>query len=374
MKMIYADNAATTKLDIDAFEAMEPYFLDDYGNASQSYSFAQKSKKALKEARTIIAECINASPEEIYFTSGGTEGDNWAIKGGIFSSDAKVKIITSKIEHHAILNSCKFVEAFGIPTVYLDVTRQGVVEPSKLESIITNDTKLVSIMYANNEIGSIQPIKELCEIAHKNGALFHTDAVQAVGHINIDVKELGVDLMSASAHKFNGPKGVGFMYIKKGTIIQSYVNGGGQESTLRAGTENVAAAIGMAVALKKNINTMFKNTEHIKFLEEQLIEQLTAANIDFIRNGSDNRIPGNISLSFKNADGEAILHRLDLMGICISTGAACDNNYTQISHVIKAIGLTSDYAVGTIRISIGKENTKEDIDAIFRALSAIFQC
>lgn len=254
------------------------------------------------------------------------------------------------------------------------MTRQGVVEPSKLESIITNDTKLVSIMYANNEIGSIQPIKELCEIAHKNGALFHTDAVQAVGHINIDVKELGVDLMSASAHKFNGPKGVGFMYIKKGTIIQSYVNGGGQESTLRAGTENVAAAIGMAVALKKNINTMFKNTEHIKFLEEQLIEQLTAANIDFIRNGSDNRIPGNISLSFKNADGEAILHRLDLMGICISTGAACDNNYTQISHVIKAIGLTSDYAVGTIRISIGKENTKEDIDAIFRALSAIFQC
>ena len=369
-RFIYADNAATTQLDIDAFEAMKPYLLDEYGNASQPYSFARKPKKALREARTIIAECINASPEEIYFTSGGTESDNWAIKG-IALNGAAAQIITSQIEHHAILNSCRAVEAIGIPVIYLSVTKQGVVEPAILESAITNSTKLVSVMYANNEIGSIQPIKELCEIAHNNGALFHTDAVQAVGHIHIDVKELGVDLLSASAHKFNGPKGIGFLYVKKGTAIQPYANGGSQELSLRAGTENIAAIIGMAVALKKNCERIHKTNNHLSNLESELLRLLEEYNISFIRNGAESHLAGNISLSFPGKDGEAIMHILDLHGICISTGAACDSVNTEVSHVLQAINLPEEYAKGTVRISLGRNNTSEDVQFIANSLRQI---
>lgn len=369
-RFIYADNAATTKLDIDAFEAMKPYLLDEYGNASQPYSFARQPKKALKEARTIIAKCINASPGEIYFTSGGTESDNWAIKGITFNN-VKAQIITSQIEHHAILNSCKVAEMIGFPVTYLSVTRQGVVEPAELESVITNATKLVSVMYANNEIGSIQPIKELCDIAHKNGVLFHTDAVQAVGHIHIDVKELGVNLLSASAHKFNGPKGVGFLYIKNGTPIQPYANGGSQESSLRAGTENIASIIGMAVALKKNCEQINKMSRHLTNLEAELLHLLKAYNVPFIRNGADNHLAGNISLSFPGKDGEAIMHILDLHGICVSTGAACDSVNTEVSHVLQAIGLQEKYAKGTIRVSLGRNNTSEEVQHIANSLRQI---
>lgn len=369
-QFIYANNAATTKLDIDAFEAMKPYLLDEYGNASQPYSFARQPKKALKKARKIIAECINASPEEIYFTSGGTESDNWAIKG-IALDGAATQIITSQIEHHAILNSCKAVEMIGIPVTYLSVTKQGVVEPTELESVITNSAKLVSVMYANNEIGSIQPIKELCEIAHKSGALFHTDAVQAVGHTHIDVKELGVDLLSASAHKFNGPKGVGFLYVKKGTPICPYTNGGSQEASLRAGTENIAAIVGMAVALKKNCEQIDQMNKHLTDLESKLLSILKTYNVPFIRNGADNHLAGNISLSFPGKDGEAIMHILDLHGICVSTGAACDTVNTEVSHVLKAIGLQEKYAKGTIRISLGKNNTSEDVQHIADSLRRI---
>lgn len=369
-QFIYADNAATTKLDIDAFEAMKPYLLDEYGNASQLYSFARQPKKALNKARTIIAECINASPKEIYFTSGGTESDNWAIKG-IALNGTVAQIITSQIEHHAILNSCKTAEMMGILVTYLSVTKQGVVDPVVLKSAITNSTKLVSIMYANNEIGSVQPIKELCEIAHNNGALFHTDAVQAVGHIRIDVKELGVDLLSASAHKFNGPKGVGFLYIKNGTPIQPYANGGSQESSLRAGTENIASIVGMAVALKKNCEQIDQINNHLTSLESELLRLLREYNIPFIRNGSENHIAGNLSLSFPNKDGEAIMHILDLHGICVSTGAACDSVNTEISHVLKAIGLQDNYAKGTIRISLGKNNTGKDVQLIVDSLRQI---
>lgn len=369
-QFIYADNAATTKLDIDAFEAMKPYLLDEYGNASQHYAFARKPKMALKEARTIIAECINASPEEIYFTSGGTESDNWAVKGTALSG-INASIITSKIEHHAILNSCRAVEMIGIPVIYLNVTKQGVVEPTELESAITSSTKLVSVMYANNEIGSIQPIKELCEIAHKNGALFHTDAVQAVGHIYIDVKELGVDLLSASAHKFNGPKGIGFLYVKNGTQIQPYANGGSQESSLRAGTENIAAIIGMAVALKKNCEQINQMNKHLANLESKLLRLLGEYNIEFVHNGAENHLVGNLSLSFPGKDGEAIMHILDLQGICISTGAACDSVNTEVSHVLQAIGLQEKYAKGTIRISLGRNNTSEDVQHIADSLRQI---
>ena len=368
--IIYADNAATTQLDIDAFEAMKPYLLNEYCNASQPYSFARKPKQALKEARITIAKCINASPEEIYFTSGGTESDNWAIKAIAMNGEIG-KILTSKIEHHAILNSCKSVETQGICVEYLDVSNTGVLEPTTLAGAITDSTKLVSVMYANNEIGSIQPIKELCEIAHRNGALFHTDAVQAVGHVTIDVKELGIDLLSASAHKFNGPKGIGFLYIKKGTPVQAYADGGSQEFSLRAGTENVASIVGMATALKKNCDSITESEKHLNELEEHFLNMLSNLNVDFIRNGSKKHIPGNISLSFHNADGEAILHRLDLKGICISTGAACNSVKTEVSHVLQAISLPIEYAKGTVRISLGKNNTTSDVETIANTLKWI---
>ena len=369
-RFIYADNAATTKLDIDAFEAMKPYLLDEYGNASQPYSFARKPKQALKEAREIIAQCINAEPDEIYFTSGGTESDNWAIKGVALSDPGKHTIITSQIEHHAILRACADIEKLGYPMVYLPVTTEGVVTPESLRSVITSNTHLVSVMYANNEIGTIEPIKELCEIAHTNGALFHTDAVQAVGHVQIDVKALGIDMLSASAHKFNGPKGIGFLYIKKGTPINSYASGGAQEFGMRAGTENIASIVGMAVALKKNYDNLEVNTSHVLKLERTLLDTLANANVDCIRNGQ-NMLPGIISLSFPEFEGETIMHRLDFMRIQVSTGSACDSVNTQISHVLKALELSDDVAKGTIRISIGKYNTEEDIEAIAEALIKI---
>ncbi len=371
-QFIYADNAATTKLDIDAFEAMKPFLLDEYGNASQPYSFARKPKQALKEARAIIAQCINAEPEEIYFTSGGTESDNWAIKGVAFADDEKHTIMTSQIEHHAILRACEDVEKLGYPVILLPVSKEGVITPDALNSAITSDTRLISVMYANNEIGTVEPVKELCEIAHRNGALFHTDAVQAVGHIEIDVKELGVDMLSASAHKFNGPKGIGFLYIKKGTPINSYASGGAQEFDMRAGTENLASIVGMAVALKKNCERIHEITKHLWACENLLIEKLKTAGIDFVRNGSDNHVPGNISLSFRSADGETLLHRLDLMGICVSTGAACDSINTRVSHVLRAISTNEEYVEGTIRISLGKHNTLLEVESIVASIIKIF--
>ena len=369
--MIYEDNAATTKLDIDAFEAMKPYLLSEYGNVSQPYSFSRVTKKALKEARQTIADCINAYPDEIYFTSGGTESDNWAIKGVAFSDVNKNAVITSAIEHHAVLRSCEDIERLGFPVTYLTPDLDGVIYPETLKKIITQNTKLVSIMLSNNEIGTIEPIKELANVAHENDALFHTDAVQALGHIKVDVKDLGVDLLSASAHKFNGPKGIGFLYIKNGVEISSFVSGGSQEKGKRAGTENVASIVGMAIALKKNCDNLKHNQNHIHSLEKILLERLKAARIEFVRNGSDNTVPGNVSLSFPGFDGETLFHRLDLMGIQISTGSACDNINTQISHVLQAIQADDSIAKGTIRISLGKDNTEEDIYAIVDALTKI---
>lgn len=374
-RMIYADNAATTKLDGDAFEAMRPYLLDDYANASQPYFFSRKAKQALKNARSIIAECIGAEPEEIFFTSGGTESDNWAIKCFGCTGDIR-RIVTSSVEHHAILHAC---EATGYNVQYLPVDNYGMVFGETLkDSLERGDlptpsclSTLVSIMLVNNEIGTIEPIKELASIAHKYGAYFHTDAVQAVGHIPIDVKKLGVDMLSASAHKFNGPKGIGFLYVRKGTIITPYENGGSQERGMRAGTENIAAIVAMAVALKKNCGKLIETEAHLYGLEKRLLQLLQNAEIPFLRNGYMKHAPGNISISIKNANGEMLLHRLDLMGICVSTGSACDSKNTQISHVIKAIGIPEEYAKGTIRISLGKDNTVEDVDEIAKAIIKI---
>lgn len=370
--MIYADNAATTKLDIDALDAMLPWLQEKYGNASQPYSFARGPKKALGEARAMIAMCIGANPEEIFFTSGGTESDNWAIKGMLQYADQRV-IITSQIEHHAILHACEATERLGYPVIYLPVNSKGIVTPDTLTKSITRNTKLVSVMLVNNEIGSIQPITELANIAHDHSALFHTDAVQAIGHIPVNVKALGVDMLSASAHKFNGPKGIGFLYIRKGTPIQPFVDGGSQEFGMRAGTENVASIVGMATALKKNCDHLAETGQKLRTLEQTFIETLQKANVDFIRNGSDDRVPGNVSISIRDASGEMLLHRLDLKGISISTGSACDSVSTKISHVIQAIGVPKEYAEGTIRVSFGRDNQIEDAVQIASCIIDILQ-
>ena len=370
-RFIYADNAATTQLDMDAFEAMKPYLLGEYGNASQPYSFARTAKKALKASRETIAQCIGADPEEIFFTSGGTESNNWAIKGTAFSGSTKHAFITSVIEHHAILRPCADIERMGYPVSYLPVDCTGTVNVGTLSEYINSNTRLVSIMTANNEIGSIQDISALAAIAHSCGAIFHTDAVQAVGHIEIDVNLLGVDMLSASAHKFNGPKGIGFLYVRKGTPLMPYASGGGQEHHMRAGTENVASIVGMATALKKNVAAMKDTASHLALLENRLLEGLSNANIRFSRNGSEVHIPGNLSLSFPGYSGEALLHRLDLMGIYVSTGSACNSTETQVSHVLKAIDLDEAEAKGTIRLSFGRDNIENDIDVIVDALQKI---
>lgn len=366
-KHIYADYAATSPLSHKAYEAMLPYLLNDYGNASQPYAFARKPKKAIQEARATIADCIGALPEEIFFTSCGTESNNWAIQGA-YRQDKY--IVTSAIEHHSILSPST---TLGNATV-VPVSGDGVVLDNCYENALREKQDgLASIMFSNNEIGTIEPIAELADMAHHHKWLFHTDAVQAVGHTPIDVHELGIDMLSASAHKFNGPKGIGFLYIKKGIEWPSLLLGGSQESNHRAGTENVASVVGMAVALSENVDSLESNVNHISSLELQLLMGLTDANISFKRNGCSKHIAGNLSLSFPEKDGEAILHRLDLLGISISTGSACDSKNTQISHVLYAIGLEERYAKGTIRISLGHQNTEQDVQTIIAALKRIIK-
>ena len=371
--MIYADHAATTQLDMEAYQAMQPYLLGEYGNASQPYSFARSAKKALRTARAEIADCIHALPEEIYFTSGGTESDNWAIKGTVSHIGQRTEIVTSSIEHHAVLRTCESLKRVGISVSVLSADGKGVVQPQTLSAAIGRQTRLVSVMFANNEVGTVQPIGTLCEIAHANGALFHTDAVQAVGHLPVDARSLGVDLLSASAHKFYGPKGIGFLYIRKGTEIEPLLNGGAQEFGLRSGTENVASIVGMATALRKSCATMQEETARLYAIEQAFLAALQSEGLDFIRNGHPAHIPGNVSVSFRGAMGETLLHRLDLMGIIVSTGSACDSKNTQISHVLKAMEIPESYALGTIRVSFGRENNVEDAEIIAKAIGEIIR-
>lgn len=367
---VYADNAATTRLSNKAFECMLPYLQNEYGNASQLYSFARSPKKALKEARQVIANCIGAQPSEIFFTSCGTESDNWVINGAV---QQHLPIVTSSIEHHAILRPCESAKRCGCSVSLLPVTKEGIVLSSSVKEVVHSSCGLLSVMYANNEIGTIQPIKELATIAHENGWLMHTDAVQAIGHTRINVRELGVDMLSASAHKFNGPKGIGFLYIKEGVNWPALIKGGTQENGLRAGTENVASIVGMATALEENVISICENESHLAHLEEILISNLSRSGIAFYRNGAENHIKGNVSLSFPNRSGESIMHRLDLKGICVSTGSACDSKDTQISHVLKAIGLEEMLAKGTIRISLSKYNTEHDMMKIVQVLVGILK-
>lgn len=368
---VYADNAATSQLSPMALEAMLPWLKEEYANASQPYTFSRKPKKAIAEARAIIADCIGASPEEVIFTSCGTESNNWVIQRALINHRRR-GIITSAIEHHAALRACEAVERYnGIKVDYLPVQNDGTISAESLRDVVSHSIGMVSIMTANNEIGTIQPVRDLAEISHSKGCLFHTDAVQAIGHIPINVKETDVDFLSASAHKFNGPKGIGFLFVKKGVDLPPLICGGRQEFGSRAGTENVASIVGMAAALAENISELDNNIRHISDLESLLLHRIEEVGVCYHRNGSKNHIPGNISLSFRGFEGEAMLHRLDLQGICISTGSACDSKDTKVSHVLKAIGLDSELAKGTIRISLGKNNTQEDVIQIADAINRI---
>ena len=371
--MIYADHAATTAMSSVAYEAMLPWLQNRYGNPSTLYSLARDPRKAVAHSRKVIAAAINADPSEIFFTSGGTEADNWALKGTMFQHNRGKGVITSAIEHHAILHSCAALERMGYAVNTLRVDQMGIVQAEALQSALTDDILLVSIMLANNEIGTVEPVAQLAEIAHQGGVLFHTDAVQAIGHIPVDVRALQVDMLSASAHKFNGPKGIGFLYVRKGVHLLPLLDGGGQEHGMRAGTENVAGIVGMAIALHEHVEHLAQETEYLKALSGRLIDQLRSKGLDFRTNGSHNRIPGSLSLSFKNADGEMLLHRLDLMGTAVATGSACNSKDTVLSHVIRAIKVPQEYAHGTIRITLGMDNTTEQVDKIAQQIATILK-
>ncbi len=371
MTMIYADHAATTALSPVAYEAMLPWLLDKYANPSTLYSLAREPRKAIANSRGIIAAAIHADPSEIFFTSGGTEADNWALKGTLFQHNRGKGMITSAIEHHAILNSCAALERMGYTVEKLSVDQCGIVHVEALKTGLTDNISLVSIMLANNEIGTIEPVEELARIAHQAGALFHTDAVQAIGHIPVDVKALQTDMLSASAHKFNGPKGVGFLYVRRGVNLLPLLDGGGQERGMRAGTENVAGIVGMAAALQEHIDHMEHEASYLNELSDLLVRQLKQEGLEFCINGSTHRIPGSLSLSFKDADGEVLLHRLDLMGTAVATGSACNSKETMLSHVIKAISVPEEFAHGTIRITLGMDNTKEQMDLMAQQIAKI---
>lgn len=370
---IYADHAATTALSPAAYEAMLPWLQDKYGNPSTLYSLARDPRKAVAHSREVIAAAINVDPSEVFFTSGGTEADNWALKGTMFQYDRGKGLITSAIEHHAILNSCVALERMGYAVGTLPVDKMGIVQAEALQSALSNNILLVSTMLANNEIGTIEPVAELAEIVHQAGALFHTDAVQAIGHIPVDAKELDVDMLSASAHKFNGPKGIGFLYVRKGVNLVPLLDGGGQEQGMRAGTESVAGIVGMAAALQEHMEQLTQETEYLNELSNRLIDQLKRKELDFRINGSHNRIPGSLSLSFKATDGEMLLHRLDLMGTAVATGSACNSKDTVLSHVIQAISVPQEYAHGTIRVTLGMDNTVEQVDRIAQQIASILR-
>ena len=363
-KLIYLDNAATTKTSEEVVAAMLPYFTEYYGNPSSVYEFASESKKAVSNARRTIAETLGAQENEIYFTAGGSEADNWALKATAEAYQSKGKhIITTKIEHHAILHTAEYLEKRGFEITYIGVDENGVVKVDELEKAIRPDTILISVMFANNEIGTIQPIKEIGEIAKKHGVLFHTDAVQAYGQLPINVDELHIDMLSSSGHKLNGPKGIGFLYIRKGVKIRSFVHGGAQERKRRAGTENVPGIVGYGAAAERAMKNMKERTEKEIELRDYLINRLTTE-IPYSRLNGDRvkRLPNNVNVSFQFIEGESMLLMLDQNGICASSGSACTSGSLDPSHVLLAIGVPHEVAHGSLRLTLSEETTKEDID------------
>ena len=374
-KLIYLDNAATTKTSEEVVAAMLPYFTEYYGNPSSVYEFASESKKAVSNARRTIAETLGAQENEIYFTAGGSEADNWALKATAEAYQSKGKhIITTKIEHHAILHTAEYLEKRGFEITYIGVDENGVVKVDELEKAIRPDTILISVMFANNEIGTIQPIKEIGEIAKKHGVLFHTDAVQAYGQLPINVDELHIDMLSSSGHKLNGPKGIGFLYIRKGVKIRSFVHGGAQERKRRAGTENVPGIVGYGKAAEIAAKTMKERTAKEIELRDHLIDRVLAE-VPYTRlNGHrTNRLPNNANFSFQFVDGESLLILLDNNGICASSGSACTSGSLDPSHVLLAIGLPHEIAHGSLRLTLSAETTMEDIDFVVDCIKQIIE-
>ena len=373
MKIRYFDHAATTPVREEVIKEMLPYFGVEYGNASVMYSLGRNAKKAMSNARRRVAEAINCKTDEIYFTSCGSESDNLAIKGFAYANKDKGNhIITSKIEHHAVLDTCKTLERQGFKVTYLDVNEKGIVHLNQLVNSISKDTILITIMFANNEIGTIQPIKEIGKIAKQNNIVFHTDAVQAIGNVKIDVRDLNIDMLSLSGHKFYAPKGVGALYIKDGINFEKLQDGGEQEKNKRAGTENVAEIVGLGKAIELIYSEFDDYNKSLRELRDYYISEVKN-NIDGIKINGDleNRLAGNANISFENVDGSELLFKLDEQGICASAGSACSTQNPMPSHVLTAIGLEQELANSTLRVSIGKDNTKEDVDYLVSALKNI---
>ena len=370
---IYLDNAATTKTSQEVVDAMLPYFTENYRNASSIYEVGQRSKEAITTAREDIAKVLGAKTEEIYFTAGGSEADNWALKAAFEAYSKKGNhIITTKIEHHAILHTCEYLEKKGAEITYLDVDENGLVNLDELQKAIRPETILISIMFANNEIGTIEPVKEIGMIAKEHGVLFHTDAVQAFGQVPIDVDEMNIDMLSSSAHKINGPKGIGFLYIRKGVKIRSFVHGGAQERKRRAGTENVPGIVGYGVAAKRAAETMEVRTAKERELRDYFIDRVLKE-IPYVKLNGDpvKRLPNNINLSFRFVEGESLLIMLDMKGIAASSGSACTSGSLDPSHVLLAIGLPHEIAHGSLRLTLGEDTTKEDLDYTLEQLKEI---
>lgn len=372
-KLIYLDNAATTKTAPEVVEAMLPYFSEYYGNASTVYAFGEESRKAVTQARDTIANALAAKSEEIYFTAGGSESDNWALKATAEAYKSKGNhIITSKIEHHAILHTCDYLEQQGYEVTYLDVDENGLISLEELEKAIRPTTILISIMFANNEIGTIEPVAEIGRIAHEHGVLFHTDAVQAFGQVPIDVDAMHIDMLSSSGHKLNGPKGIGFLYIRKGVKIRSLIHGGAQERKRRAGTENVPGIVGYGKAVELAIADLKERTKKEAELRDYLIKRVETE-IPFTRVNGDRskRLPNNVNFCFRFIEGESLLIMLDMKGICASSGSACTSGSLDPSHVLLAIGLEHEIAHGSLRLTLGKDTTKEEIDTTIEELKKI---
>lgn len=371
--MIYLDNAATTKTAPEVVEAMLPYFTENYGNPSTIYSLGSTSKKAVNEARRTIADAIGAKQEEIYFTAGGSESDNWALKATAEAYASKGKhIITTKIEHHAILHTCEYLEKRGFEITYLNVDRDGLINLEELKAAIRPDTILISVMFANNEIGTIEPIEEIGAIAKERNVLFHTDAVQAFGQVPIDVDKLHIDMLSASGHKLNGPKGIGFLYIRSGLKLRSFIHGGSQERSRRAGTENVPGIVGLGKAVERALRIMDEKTKHEIELRDYLIERVEKEiPYCWVNGHRTKRLPGNVNFSFLYIEGESMLIMLDMKGICASSGSACTSGSLDPSHVLLAIGLKHEEAHGSLRLTLSEENTKEQMDFVVDNLKQI---
>ena len=373
--MIYLDNAATTKTAPEVVDAMLPYFSEYYGNASTIYSLGAESTKAMDHARQTIADSLGAKPEEIYFTAGGSESDNWALKATAEAYASKGKhIITTKIEHHAILHTCEYLEKRGFEITYLNVDRDGLISLDELKAAIRPDTILISVMFANNEIGTIEPIAEIGEIAKEHGVLFHTDAVQAYAQVPINVDEMHIDMLSASGHKLNGPKGIGFLYIRKGVKIRSFVHGGAQERSRRAGTENIPGIVGLGAAVERAMRIMDTKTRKEIELRDYLIGRLENEIPHCWLNGHrTKRLPNNINFSFLFIEGESMLIMLDMKGICASSGSACTSGSLDPSHVLLAIGLKHEEAHGSLRLTLSEESTKEEMDIVAEEVKKIVQ-